>query len=159
MPRILALILAAALLPAIAACREQAPAATPGESTLTKVGQTAPTILCHLVRPCRAEIPHIERELWARCKDRGLAMIGVGRQHTNAELELFVREVGITNPVAGDRDRRAFGLYATQAVPRNVVVGRDGTYQAKWAKALLASAMRCVFSRVETALPSRRAAS
>ncbi len=151
-PRIPALILIGALLPAIAACREQAPAATPaGESTLTEVGQTAPTIVLTTLDggafnladlrgrvvainffatwcgPCRAEIPHLERELWARFKDRGLAMIGIGRQHTIAELEPFVREVGITYPVAGDPDRRAFGLYATQAIPRNVVVGKDGT--------------------------------
>ena len=143
-------ILAATLL--VAACRGRDPATvTPGEATLTKVGQAAPRILLTNLDgttfdlaglrgrvvminffatwcgPCRAEIPRLEQELWARFRDRGLAMIGIGRQHTNAELEPFVRQSKITYPIAGDPDRVAYGLYATQYIPRNVVIDRGGT--------------------------------
>jgi hypothetical protein len=51
--------------------------------------------------------------------------------------------------------RVAAGYFPTGFFPMNAPRG----YQAKWAKALFASAMRCTFSRVVMAVPSRLYAS
>jgi peroxiredoxin len=124
---------------------------TPDEATVARVGQAAPAfrltaldgsafdlagqrgtvVLVNFFAtwcgPCIAEMPHLEQEVWARFRDRGFTMIGVGRSHANADLEAFVREKSITYPVAGDPDRSAYDRYATQYIPRNVVIGRDGS--------------------------------
>ncbi len=148
--RVPVLILAATLL--LTACGERGSEdATPEKATLTAVGEMAPRIrLTTLDRatfdlaelrgrvvvinffatwcgPCRVEIPHLEQQVWARFRDQEFAMIGIGREHSDAELESFVREFEITYPVAADSDRSAYGLYASQYIPRNVVIGRGGT--------------------------------
>ena len=157
MPRKLVIVIAAAVIPATAAVvgawmmagRVEHP--TPEQATLTVVGEMAPRIrLTTLDRdtfdlaelrgkvvainffatwcpPCRAEIPHLEEQVWARFRDQEFAMIGIGREHTNTELEPFVGELEITYPLAGDPGRSAYSLYARQYIPRNVVIGRDGT--------------------------------
>jgi peroxiredoxin len=124
---------------------------TPEETTLTQVGQVAPpfqletlggevfsleeqqgkVVLVNFFAtwcpPCKEELPHLEKEIWQRFQGRELAVLVVGREHTNDEIAPFMEEFGYTFPVAGDPERTAYGQYASQYIPRNVVVGPDGT--------------------------------
>jgi len=124
---------------------------TPEQATLTTVGQQAPTFVATTTTgetfdladqrgkvvllnffatwcpPCRQELPHLEQEVWARFKEQPFTVLCIGREHDSAELESFATELGLSMPMAGDPDRAAFSLYATQYIPRNVVIGQDGT--------------------------------
>jgi peroxiredoxin len=76
--------------------------------------------------PCRAEMPHLESEVWQRFKDRKFALVAIGREHTAEDLEPFARATGITFPVAADPERAVYDRFATQNLPLNVVIGPDG---------------------------------
>ena len=120
------------------------------ESTLVKVGDAAPSftvtttegsevstdklkgkvILVNFFAtwcgPCLSELPHLETEIWRKLKERGLAVVVIGREHNNEELATFKASKKFTFPIAADPKREVYGKYATQYIPRNFVVGRDG---------------------------------
>lgn len=77
--------------------------------------------------PCREELPHLEREVWKRFDNERFALIAVGREETDDILQPFVDQHGFTFPVAGDPDRSVYSKYASRYIPRNVVIGPDGT--------------------------------
>lgn len=76
--------------------------------------------------PCLAELPHLESDVWQAFKDRGLNLVVVGREHTTEELVKFKAEKKFTMPFAPDPGRQMYLKYATQYIPRNIVIGADG---------------------------------
>jgi peroxiredoxin len=124
--------------------------ATEAESTLTRVGQEAPAfefttldgkqtdlkslrgkvVLVNFFAtwcgPCMEEMPHLEKEVWQKFKGGHFAMAAIGREHANKELGDFPKKRQVTFPVAGDPKRKIYSRYATQYIPRNYVIGRDG---------------------------------
>jgi peroxiredoxin len=76
--------------------------------------------------PCLAELPHLESEVWQKFKDRGLVLVVIGREHSAEELVKFKAEKKLTMPFAPDPKREVYAKYATQYIPRNVVIGPDG---------------------------------
>lgn len=117
------------------------------ETTLTKVGDCSPVLAVHTIDgqdldfhdrvvvlnffatwcgPCMMEMPHLETELWQPLKSRGVVLVAVGREHSVAEIEKFKSQKGYSFPFAADPKREIFGKFATQAIPRCVVIGKDG---------------------------------
>jgi peroxiredoxin len=120
------------------------------ESTLVKVGDLAPAfsvttteneeIATEKLRgkiivvnffatwcgPCVAELPHLDKEVWQRFKDRGVKIVALGREHSGEEVGKFRAEKKLTLPMAGDPGRKIYAKYATQYIPRNFVIGADG---------------------------------
>lgn len=116
-------------------------------STLTKVGETSPV---HSVKtidgkdldfqnrvvvlnffatwcgPCMMEMPHLEKELWQPLKEKGVLLVAVGREHSVAEVEAFKKQKGFSFLFAADPKREIFSKFATQSIPRCVVIGKDG---------------------------------
>lgn len=76
--------------------------------------------------PCCRELPHLEAEIWQKLKDKGLAVLVVGREHSIEELSSFMKKTKLTMPVLADPDRKIFALYAKGTIPRNYVIDREG---------------------------------
>jgi len=76
--------------------------------------------------PCMKELPAIEEEIWKPFKDQGLVVIAIGREHTVEELRKFNREKKLSFDLVADPGRETYGLFATQFIPRNVLVDKDG---------------------------------
>jgi peroxiredoxin len=76
--------------------------------------------------PCLAELPHLESEVWQKFKDRGFSLTVIGREHSSDEITKFRAEKKLTMPFAADPKREVYSKFATQYIPRNVVIGSDG---------------------------------
>lgn len=117
------------------------------ESTLTKVGDKSLVVSVRTIDgqdvdfhgrvvvlnffatwcgPCMSEMPHLEKDLWQPLKDKGVMLISVGREHSVAEVEKFKKQKGYSFLFAADPKREIFSKFATQSIPRCVVIGKDG---------------------------------
>jgi peroxiredoxin len=83
--------------------------------------------------PCREELPHLEREVWQRFDSDRFSLIVAGREEGDDVIAPFVEQHGYTLPFAGDPEKAAYDLYASRFIPRNFVIGPDGTvlYQSQ----------------------------
>ncbi len=77
--------------------------------------------------PCREELPYLENEIWRRFDPEDFALIVVGREEDDAVIGPFVESNEYSLPFAGDPDKVAYDQYATRFIPRNFVIGPDGT--------------------------------
>jgi len=130
---------------------------TPEETVLVAVGDTAPgfelttldgktfdleaqrgkVVLVNFFAtwcpPCREELPYLEKEVWQRFDRDRFAVLVIGREEDDEIIAPFVEKHGYTVPFAGDPEMVAYSQYATRFIPRNFVVGPDGTilYQSQ----------------------------
>jgi peroxiredoxin len=120
-------------------------------TTLIKVGSKAPSFVCKTIDgkgfdsnqskgkillinffatwcgPCNIELPILQKNIWEKYKDRtDFALIILGREHNEEEVKTFVQKNKFTMPFAPDLNRKIFNLYATQNIPRNIIIGKDG---------------------------------
>jgi peroxiredoxin len=76
--------------------------------------------------PCLQEMPHLEKEIWKKYKDKKFAMIALGREHSNDELKPFRQKNKLTFPMAGDTKREIFSRYADAYIPRSLLIDPNG---------------------------------
>jgi peroxiredoxin len=120
-------------------------------ATLTKTGDKAPAFTCRTIDgktidisklqgkvvminffatwcgPCNLELPVVQKNIWYKYRDNlNFVLIIIGREHSEKEVSDFVAAKHFTMPFAPDPKREIFKLYATQNIPRNVIIGRDG---------------------------------
>jgi peroxiredoxin len=77
--------------------------------------------------PCNLELPVLQKKIWDKYKDNPqFVLVILGREHTEAEVSAFAEKKSFTMPFAADPKREIFSLYATQNIPRNVIIGKDG---------------------------------
>ncbi|MCL1821443.1 MAG: TlpA family protein disulfide reductase, partial [Prolixibacteraceae bacterium] len=77
--------------------------------------------------PCRAELPHIQKEIYNRLKDNAdFELLIIGREHSRDEVNQFKTEQQFAMPFYPDEERKIYSLYAQQSIPRNFVVDKNG---------------------------------
>lgn len=126
-------------------------AAQTDTTTLTRIGDKAPVFTCLTIDgktidisklqgkvviinffatwcgPCNLELPVLQKNIWDKYKaNDNFELIILGRQHNETEVRNFVQSKKFTMPFAPDPERKIYGLYATQFIPRNVIIGKDG---------------------------------
>ena len=77
---------------------------------------------------CRKEMPHLEKDVWQKFKEKDLVLIGVDRDEPFEKVIQFQKEMGTTYPLALDPGAEIFGLFADKnsGVTRNVVIDQKG---------------------------------
>ena len=78
--------------------------------------------------PCRAEMPAIDH-VYQQYEARGLEVVAINTtfQDNEADARSFLGGLGVTFPVALDRDGAVSKRYALQAMPSTFFIARDGT--------------------------------
>jgi len=76
--------------------------------------------------PCMKELPEVQSQLWPKFKDQDFVMVAIGREHTAAELKAFNQKKGFTFPLAADPKREVYSKFASQYIPRNYVLDKNG---------------------------------
>ena len=76
--------------------------------------------------PCRDELARVEKDIIAPFKDKGFVFLPISRGETKEAVEKFRNKMGYTFPMGLDTDQSIYGKYATNYIPRNFLVGKDG---------------------------------
>jgi peroxiredoxin len=81
--------------------------------------------------PCRLEMPAIEKT-YRSYKDIGFVVIGLNLTAQDSEQAAagFVKEIGVTFPIALDRDNAIGNLYRVTALPTSYFIDRNGVIRS-----------------------------
>jgi peroxiredoxin len=147
---ILAIVLCAALLFGGSFTAKAQDRPTPEQTTLVKEGQNAPAFEVEMFDgstvkladlkgkvvllnfwatwcpPCRAELATVEKELIEKFKGQDFVFLPVSRGEKKETVAAFREKMGYTFPMGLDTDSRVYKEYASQYIPRNFLIGKDG---------------------------------
>ena len=77
--------------------------------------------------PCQKELAEVQKTLWPKYKDnKDFALLVIGREHTDAELQKYNEKKGFTFPLYPDRNRAIYGAFAKNLIPRSYLVDKTG---------------------------------
>ena len=128
-----------------------------GEITLSEL-QGNPVVLnlwATWCSPCREEMPAIEN-VYRRYKELGLTVIGLNLTSQDSEQAVyeFVQELGLTFPIALDRDGSAANRYQLMGLPTTFFIDSQGVIQSvvvggPMSEALIQSKVEMLFEEKE----------
>lgn len=78
---------------------------------------------------CRKEMPHIEKDIWQKYKDRkDFMLLGIDIDEERDKVIRFGQDVNVTYPLVLDPGSKIFHLFAGKGagVTRNVIIDRTG---------------------------------
>ena len=77
---------------------------------------------------CRAEMPHLETEVWQEFQDRDFMLLGVDLDEPQDKVAKFTQQMGVSYPMCPDSEGTVFYNIAApkSGVTRNVVVDQEG---------------------------------
>lgn len=76
--------------------------------------------------PCRQELSHMQEGVIDRFAGRDLVVLPISRGEKRATVENFIAKTGYTFPVYLDTNQKAYRMYASNYIPRSVVIDREG---------------------------------
>ena len=76
--------------------------------------------------PCRQELTRVQKDIIDRFKSKDFVFLPISRQEKYETVKAFREKTGYTFPMGLDTDRKVFSLFATESIPRNFLVGKDG---------------------------------
>lgn len=76
--------------------------------------------------PCRQELAHLQEGVIDHFAGRDLVVLPISRGEERRTVEAFLKKMGYTFDVGLDRKQEIYRKYATNYIPRSVVVGKDG---------------------------------
>ncbi|MBU4225323.1 MAG: TlpA family protein disulfide reductase [Chloroflexi bacterium] len=104
--------------------------------------------------PCREEMPTIEK-VYRDYKDLGLVVIGLNLTSQDSEqaVAAFVQELGLTFPIALDRDGSVSNRYQLLGLPTTFFIDREGVIRSVVVGGPMSEAL--IQSRVENLLSEK----
>ncbi len=76
---------------------------------------------------CMKELPVLEKEIWQKYKNNpNVVILIIGREEPVNKLKKFKSKKRFTFPIAPDPERKVYSLFASQYVPRNIVIDKEG---------------------------------
>ncbi len=85
--------------------------------------------------PCRAEMPELEAYYQAH-KDQDFTLIGISAGDTQAQVESFVGEYGLSFPMWIDLESVALSAFRNNSLPSSYVIDKTGTVRLAWSGAI-----------------------
>ncbi len=85
--------------------------------------------------PCRAEMPELESYYQAH-KLQDFTLIGISAGDTQAQVESFVREYGLSFPMWIDLESAALSAFRNNSLPSSYVIDKTGTVRLAWSGAI-----------------------
>lgn len=76
--------------------------------------------------PCREELKRVDKDIIERYKGKDFVFLPISRGEKRAVVEAFRKKMGYTFPMGLDPKQSIFRLYASNYIPRNFLVGKDG---------------------------------
>ena len=126
------------------------PATEEEESTLLKIGQTAPEVRLTTLDgknfdlkqargkvvlinffatwcgPCMAEMPHLQDQIWSRFRNKNFVMVAIDREEAEPVVKAFQKRRQFGFPIACDTRREVYSKFATKFIPRNFLIDAQG---------------------------------
>jgi len=77
--------------------------------------------------PCNTELPLVQKQIWEKySSNAGFAFFVFGREEGWDKLIPYKEKKGFTFPILPDVNRNIFKQFATQSIPRNIIVDQEG---------------------------------
>lgn len=76
--------------------------------------------------PCRQEMARVEKEIIERFKGDAFVFLPISRGEAKEEVASFREKTGYIFPMGLDPEQTIYKKYATNYIPRNYLIGRDG---------------------------------
>ena len=76
--------------------------------------------------PCRQEMTHVQKEIIDRFKGKDVVFLPISRGEKKSVVEALRKKENYTFPMGLDPQQTIYKKYASNYIPRNFVVGKDG---------------------------------
>ena len=76
--------------------------------------------------PCREELTRVQKDIIDRFAGKDFVFIPISRGEEKQTVAAFRKRMGYTFPMGLDPDQKIFRRYATNYIPRNFLIDRDG---------------------------------
>ena len=76
--------------------------------------------------PCREELTHVEKEIIKAFEGQEFVFLPISRGEKRETVEKFRRKMGYSFPMGLDPDQSIFNKFASNYIPRNFLIGKDG---------------------------------
>lgn len=76
--------------------------------------------------PCREELSHVQQQLIERFAGEEFVFLPISRGEERTAVEAFRKQTGYTFPMGLDPQQTIYKRYATNFIPRNFLIDREG---------------------------------